>query len=692
MVSRARADEQRRLDEGLELLPEPSWRSLLEALAAVPAHVAVFVGPQHLLAFQSRVSVAVSGPRPIGRPAAEAFEDFPEYVAALDRAWTGDHPLHVERAPVRGRPAPDRPTEAGPARMIDAVFAPLRDPRGRTFGVIGHAVDVADTSGPDERVRIADALSRVGMELTRSLDVGQVTAAVTRLAAEVFSGWALLDLWQPDGTLARAGTTHHDPAMQPLIEKLRFLPRISGRPDHAEPYSMRSARTGRSFVGELDVASLVAVSTTPEQADVMSRLRPRWFQTVPVQIGPRRLGAITVVRPEGEPPFEPGDRFVLEQFAERAAIGLAHARDYAEQRQAALTLQRSLLPPPPRPGGLQLAVRYRAGGSGVEVGGDWYDTVELGHGVVGLAVGDVEGHDVTAAALMGQVRAIVHSHARAGLPPARIAREANLFVTDSLSERLVTFTYLQVHPDDGLVVWIRAGHLPALAVLPDGRSRLLAGRGGLPLGVEADGRWEEETLVLPPGSLLAICTDGLVESPDRGLEQGLAQLADLLASRPGGTIDELADAALEELAGRDVHDDVALVMMRLPSSEARERRISRRLPSIPSSAPVARRFLLDVLGSWSLPAETVDTAGLLLTELVSNAVRHSDESIDLRLAIDEHRLRVGVFDESHRLPLPAPVGVESTSGRGLQLIDAMSSGWGVEMEDAGKVVWFEMEI
>ena len=685
----ARNDAQS-LDHAARLLGE-QWRPMLTALEAAPARTVIFAGAEQLLAYQNLASRTFNGVRAVGRPAREAFADLPHYLMAVEQVWVSGEELRFTQTPVRQANGVEHDL------LIDAVCSPLRNADGEMAGVFSQAIDVANPAVEDERLRVAQALDRVTLELSRSLDVDRVTAAVTRLAAQLFSGWGLLDLWQPDGSLLRIGATHHDPAKQHLIDQMKTQPRVSGRPDRqSESYAVQAARSGAVRVGVVDTAALIEAATSPEHAELMRQLQPKYFITVPIGREPRRLGALSVVRPEGEGPFRARDRVVLEQFAERAAIALAHAGDYSEQRRAALTLQRSLLPAQPQHStfGLDLAVRYRAGDAGTEVGGDWYDTLQVSSNAMAVVVGDVEGHDLEAAALMGQVRAIVHSHAVAGLPPARVAAAANSFVAQAGGARLVTMCYLQVHPASRLVTWVRAGHLPPVVVVPGEAPRLLDRRGGLPLGVEDFAEWQEETVHLPPQALLAICSDGLVESASRTPDTGLERVAALLNSRPHDDIDVLADALLADLTdGQPRRDDLALVLLRMPAGNGEERpNIVRRLPPSPSSAPVARWFLADILNAWSVPADITETAALLVTELVSNAARQSDAFLDVRISCTPTVITVGVYDESHRLPRNSDPGVDDTSGRGLQLVELLSSRWGVDTEERGKVVWFSLDI
>jgi anti-sigma regulatory factor (Ser/Thr protein kinase) len=293
---------------------------------------------------------------------------------------------------------------------------------------------------------------------------------------------------------------------------------------------------------------------------------------------------------------------------------------------------------------------------------------------------------------MGQVRAVVHSHAAAGQPPTRVAAEANALVGDAGTERLVTMAYLQIHPENRLVSWLRAGHPPMVVVLPDGRAQVLLGRGGLPLGVDPAAQWQEETLLLPAGSLLAICTDGLVESRTRAADEGMDQLADVLSARRLDDLELIADAVLSELTREHgQRDDIALIVLRLTGADDHgATRIVRRLPARSFSAPIARRFVVDVLSAWGLGDDLTETAQLLTTELVSNAARNADSTLELRVAHERGVVRIGVYDDSHRLPHSGAAQLDDTSGRGLQLVEMLSSSWGVEPQERGKVVWFEL--
>lgn len=669
------------------------WGSLRPVLDDSPTQILVLTGPELYLAYQNGASRRMLGARPVGRPAREAFSEWPRWVAAMEQTAADGRSTTYRQAPL---------TLHGEGRaevvLVDAVATPIAGPDGQVVAVVSQAVDVTHGAGSERGLHLALAAARVGAELARSLDVGQVTTAVSRYAAEVFGGWCVLDLYEPDGALARAAFRHHDPAQQAMVDRLRALPRISGRAlGRSESLSASTARTGRSALGRFDADAVVAAAASEEQADILRRLSPESYVSVPIQLGPRRLGALTVIRTAGELPFTVADRTVAEQFAERAAIALAHARDYDEQRQAVLALQNALLPAPPDAAveAVRLAVRYRAAGAGNEVGGDWYDVIPLQGDRLAIVIGDVEGHDLAAAALMSQVRAIVRAFGRSGLPPARVVAEANTFLTDSGSERLVTLAYFELSPLERLLVWVRAGHVPAVVIDGDAmEATVIEGRGGLPLGVERDAVWREETLLLPPRALLATFTDGLVEGPQRSMGEGVDEIAAFLGRRFGDDVETLADELLQRFAGPgDATDDVALVLVRLPEpDEPSGGRVVRRLPPATASATVARHFVRDLLAGWGAEADVIDTAELLTSELMSNAARHTDSGMELRVERLDGTFRVGVWDDSHRLPHPADPAPDAPAGRGLRLVEMLSTGWGVDLEAEGKVVWFTLPL
>ena len=359
---------------------------------------------------------------------------------------------------------------------------------------------------------------------------------------------------------------------------------------------------------------------------------------------------------------------------------------------ALLQLQRALLPDRlPEVEGLPLTARYLPGGAPDSLGGDWYDVVELDGGAVALMVGDVAGGDLIATALMAQLRSAVRAYALEGHPPTVVVTRANEFYLALGSDRLATMAYALVHPAERLVTVVRAGHVPPLLAAPGAEPCFLDGVGGPPLGVRRGEVWRESTTQLPPGSTLVLYTDGLVR--DRGsLDAGMGHVLTALA---GGAPATAPDAVADLLAGlvpEQPLDDTVLLVGQL-ASERHDlvSELRRTLAPTPESATVARWLVTDLLRD-AVDADVLDTAALLTTELVSNAIRHTREELALTVRLAGGRLRVGVADSSHRRPQLVQVGRRDTSGRGLHLVAALADEWGVDPDERGlgKTVWFEL--
>jgi hypothetical protein len=704
------------------LLSEPAWEPVLGLLANLPALALVTVGRDHLLAYQNTESERILGPRPIGVPAADAFPDIPEWLTLLDDVLATGEPVTFHRAPM------DIERDGRRQRLLlDGTYAPLRDPEtSAVLGVYLSGVDVTAAQVAEEQSQHSALLARISTDLSRTLDLTEVARVITRLATDLLAGWCVLDVRESDGRMRRIAGTHRDPAMQPLIDRLlRFNPITGLARGEPENLAARVARTGRAVVGRFDTAALIAASTATEHAELLAGLDPGHYLIVPLQVGGRRLGALSLLRSAESPPFVPRDRALAGEIADRGALALGNARDYDEQRRAALTFQRRLLPSGlPQMPGASLAVRYEAGNSGAQVGGDWYDAIPLPGGALGVVLGDVEGHDLDAAALMGQVRSVVRAYAQEGHPPALVAERTNTFLCGLGGERLVTLIYAQLLPAEGIIVAVRAGHVPGLLQVPGEQPALFEAHPGLPLGVDTAATWRETTRQLPSSSLLALFTDGLVETPGLPLDEGLGRLRDTLAASPAADLELLADRIMAgALYEPDLRDDIALLLVRLapdavdvrgaedvrvetvppagPGEPAVTRTVTRQLPATAGSARIARHFVTDLLPQWGLPGDVAETAALLVSEVVTNATQQTDRPVELRVATrmpgsaaggGAGQVRVAVFDDSHRLPQLREVDLDDTSGRGLHLVDLLAARWGVDTEERGKSVWFELDV
>jgi GAF domain-containing protein len=276
------------------------------------------------------------------------------------------------------------------------------------------------------------------------------------------------------------------------------------------------------------------------------------------------VGCAVFGRAPASPAFSPDDITLAGELASRAAVGIDNARLYYREQRAALALQRGLLPGQPQvPGGLEVAHSYLPVGGNV-VGGDWYDIVPQSGGRAALIVGDAMGHGPEAAAVMGQLRTVAHTLADLELPPEQILGKLDHTATTMTTAPFATCVYTTIDPAGGSAVATLAGHLPPVLVRPGGGTRLLELPPGLPLGL-GSGSFQAIEFGLGPGEILALYTDGLVESRSQPIDHGLAALREALAAtvtRPGITLDDACRTVIE-LMSKHGEDDITLVLARI---------------------------------------------------------------------------------------------------------------------------------
>lgn len=424
-------------------------------------------------------------------------------------------------------------------------------------------------------------------------------------------------------------------------------------------------------------------------------LRACWSTPI-LGVGGRLLGTFAMYYPLPLAPT-PSDRALIDVLVRSVSLALERSRrdeqkerELATERSLALTFQRSLLPRVPvRVGPVELAARYRTGDPGVRVGGDWFDAIEVDEGLV-LVVGDVQGHDVEAAALMGQLRTVVRTTAFEGHSPAGVLAHTADYLSRLDTELLATA--LVVHVDVGarLLTAACAGHLPPAVLAFTSVGPLVSHLGvrtGPPLGIGLE--WEERSTQLAEDAVLLLYTDGLVESRAWDIEEGVRRLDSLLMSLPKGAGPaEVLGAALELVPAGSRGDDVAVLAARISSAGGElSTSVQRSLPAQPMSVPVARWWARDWLTVSGVSDELVDSALVVVSELVSNAARQEGGSIRIRLELNDESLWVEVFDGGRRMPRLVDFGPEAIEGRGLQLVDALAEAWGVQEELDGKTVW-----
>ncbi|MFB6438033.1 SpoIIE family protein phosphatase [Streptomyces sp. NPDC056411] len=402
-----------------------------------------------------------------------------------------------------------------------------------------------------------------------------------------------------------------------------------------------------------------------------------------------RIVGVCLIGWETEHRFGPEERSLLTATAGLVGQALVRAHALDAGHELATMLQRSLLPRklPELAGGVA-AVRYLPATMGLEVGGDWYDVIPLSDGHVALVIGDVEGHSAGAATIMGQMRTAIRAYAVEGHPPDVVIAHANRLLLGMETDLFATCCYVDLDMEEGLAWFVRAGHLPPLLRYPDGSTEEMTVEGGPPLGVAADGEFPLTEVGLTPGTVVVLLTDGLAESASLPLEDGMRRVREVLGAADPADAGRLADDLLGSAKRRD--DDVAVLVLRYDGMRVRPTRARWAVWRLPDAVMHARRFTARTLRTWGV-TEEMDVALLVVSELVTNAIAHTQGEVQLDLTLAADRLRVAVNDASPRAPVkPTSVDWEATGGRGLLLVEAVSTSWGSVPLSGGKQVWSEI--
>jgi signal transduction histidine kinase/DNA-binding response OmpR family regulator/serine phosphatase RsbU (regulator of sigma subunit) len=373
--------------------------------------------------------------------------------------------------------------------------------------------------------------------------------------------------------------------------------------------------------------------------------------------------------------------------AERAMAAAAASQEAAaREHRIADELQASLLPPRTfDPDHLQIATYYRAGVEGTQVGGDWYDVIELGAGRTALVMGDVMGRGVRAAAVMGQLRSAVRAYARLDLPPADVLENLDSAVRELGSDQIVTCVYAVYDPGERTLVYASAGHLPPLLVVPGQPARRLTGAASPPLGVGQPGMVEER-VELPADALLVLYTDGLVERRDSDLDAGIDALAQELDAW-SGSLEDLPMRLVQSLLPDGPDDDIAVLLAQVDQSAAQESSVSIAITGDLSKLRPTRQEVARRLREWGAEPDLVDDVVLLVSELVTNAVVHGRPPVELRVRRSRAHLVLEVEDHASYLPRRMRPTEHDEHGRGLQLVALLADRWGTRPTHDGKVVW-----
>ncbi|MFD9084496.1 SpoIIE family protein phosphatase [Streptomyces erythrochromogenes] len=438
--------------------------------------------------------------------------------------------------------------------------------------------------------------------------------------------------------------------------------------------------------------------------------------------------------------FSPDERSVLTTVARMLAQALQRAGVAESERELTTGLQRSMMPQlGPEIPGMRIAARYVPTGGGLQVGGDWYDMIPLPSGRFALVIGDVQGHDVRAAGLMGQLRIAVRAYASEGHRPDAVLSRASRFLaglcasqesdgaeddSDAQSPRFATCLYVECDPQSGTLEVARAGHPDPAVRMTDGTVLMRPTAGGLPLGIVPDTDYPTTRFTLEPGETMMLCTDGLIETGGHDLDTGWARLRAVLEAdtheagggHPAGHLEALADLLVQAVHGPSSHhttgpladrreDDIAVVLLCREGAGcgcgtpvAHPVRPARRTmltvaQAEPERIAGARRQVRELLHDWA-DEEQLDAVVLMVSEMVTNVLVHTDgDALLVAEAVGElgeRRLRVEVADSSDELPHKRHPGEMASSGRGVLLMEMLADAWGVDPRGEGKSIWFEL--
>ncbi|MFI0237250.1 SpoIIE family protein phosphatase [Streptomyces sp. NPDC016845] len=562
-----------------------------------------------------------------------------------------------------------------------------------------------------DRLRFVGAATR---RIARGIDLDEIVMGLCRATVPTFSDAILVYLREPLPVGDERPTG-------PMVLRLRRTDRIPDAIDDTETDG--TAPPATVIVPPIELApdslELCEVRTGSALAEVLRGVRPVFadspaaLSALPELLGSDRsvplgrrailaplrgrrrvIGAAVFLRQPNRTAFDGDDLLVAGQLATHSALGIDKAVLYGREAYIADELQRTMLPETlPRPTGVRLASRYLPAAETARVGGDWYDAIPLPGSRVALVVGDVMGHSMTSAAIMGQLRTTAQTLAGLDLPPQEVLHHLDEQAQRLGTDRMATCMYAVYDPVSHRITIANAGHPPPIMLHLGGRAEVLRVPPGAPIGVGGVD-FEAVELDAPAGATLLLYTDGLVESRLRDVWTGIEQLRERLAATAQLTghdhpppLEALCDDVLDMLGPGDRDDDIALLAARFDGIAPSD--VAYWFLDPEDSAPGrARRLARSALARWDLE-EMTDSVELLVSEVVTNAVRYASRPVTLRL-LRTDVLRCEVGDDVPQLPRQRQARATDEGGRGLFLVNRLARRWGATRLSTGKVVWFEL--
>lgn len=563
--------------------------------------------------------------------------------------------------------------DGAPARMVGVVRDVTTEVEGRARQ---HAQDVAGAG----RAAFIQAVTRA---LSEAVTVEDLTQGLTATALPAIGAdGMILCVPLPDGRLTIVGSSGYPTDTLDLLNSHLRL-------DGPGPLPISVRERVPLFVESLEQY----IRLYPDTGDIATETHKGAWAFLPLIASGRAIGSCVFSFAEAHA-FPTEERTLLTALGGLLGQSLERARLYDAEHEMVAGLQQGMLPHDvPQVAGLTTAARYLASTEGMQVGGDWYDVISVPGGGVSLVIGDVEGHSVRAAALMGQLRLGLRAYATEGHDPATVVARTNRLLLELDTELFATCCFVHLDTADGLMRIVRAGHPMPMLRAPNGETSTLEVAGGPPLGFASDTVYPVTEMDLPTDSVLALCTDGLIESRTMDLDTGVRHALERLAAADPNDMEGLANAMLGRLATEASRpDDVALLVTRYDAQQAksRQRTMGWTLPrSDMRGVAQARHLVVGTLRRWGV-SDLIDATELLVSEVVTNGLVHGEGDVQLALTLEEGRLRVEVTDRTPLEPRLLNLPSDAASGRGLWLVDSMSSAWGTEPRGAGKAVWFEL--
>ncbi len=651
-----------------------------------------------------------AGCRVMGRPEAEfRHRYYPDTVENAEHSRGFLH--HLKLVVETGEPLRYESWTRSPSgRRMHAwntEMWPVRDASGELIGTALAAFDSSEQHWARQRLAM---LNEAAESIGTKLDVVHTARELAELAVPRLADFASVDLLDSvlqgeepavgvvgaDVVLRRAA--HH--SLTPGVPEAAI---DLGAEDVYPPESppARALATGACVLtrtGEADLDTWLARHEA-RTAVLTGAERPEFsLMAVPLIARGTTLGVAVFVRsltPEAPDAFDRDDISLAQELASRAAVCVDNARRYTRERTTALALQRSLLPQAVTgQAAVECASRYLPALSQAGVGGDWFDVIPLSGTRVALVVGDVVGHGIHASVTMGRLRTAVWTLADVDLPPDELLTHLDDLVghlagddNQAAGEFGATCLYAVYDPVSRRCTVAAAGHPPPVVLLPDGTAEVVAMAAGPMLGVGGL-PFEARELELPEGSVLALYTDGLVEARDFDVDAGTDALRVALAA-PAQSLEDICDTVLKSLLPDSPADDVALLIARTRALDADQVAVWD-VPADPAMVATARQHATDQLTSWGLD-EAAFVTELVVSELVTNAIRYGGAPIQLRL-IRDRALICEVSDASSTSPHLRRARTYDEGGRGLLLVAQLTQRWGTRPSGTGKTIWAEQAL